>query len=184
MLKRFQDHRSKVKVIAKPNALLRRRLYFDGVASRLTYSHLLTRDVVAMMSEDSDYTSDVNFPLQHQHNMSAHQYGADHDVIENDVSWHQHHQQQQPYYHGYYGNDQPRGRYMDGYHDERSGYGDYYNYEHSDERSSRQQGGYYDSSGYHRRQQRLRSERSDSESEPLSYNSRPQSYYTDRFDTH
>ncbi|XP_048250528.1 protein unc-13 homolog B-like isoform X1 [Haliotis rufescens] len=26
------------------------------------------------MSEDSDYTSDVNFPLQHQHNTSAHQY--------------------------------------------------------------------------------------------------------------
>ena len=66
----------------------------------------------AMMSEDSDYTSDVNFPLQHQHNMSAHQYGgADHDVID-DVSWHrhQHQQQQQPYYQaphyaGYYGHD-------------------------------------------------------------------------------
>jgi len=65
-----------------------------------------------MMSEDSDYTSDVNFPLQHQHNMSAHQYGgADHDVID-DVSWHrhQHQQQQQPYYQaphyaGYYGHD-------------------------------------------------------------------------------
>ena len=135
-----------------------------------------------MMSEDSDYTSDVNFPLQHQHNMSAHQYGADHDVIENDVSWHRHQQQQQqPYYHGYYGNEPPRGRYTDGYHDDRSGYGDYYNYDHSDERSSRQQGGYYDSGGYYRRQQRFRSERSDSESEPLSYNSRPQSYYTDRY---
>ena len=30
----------------------------------------------AMMSEDSDYTSDVNYPTQHQHNMSAHQYGG------------------------------------------------------------------------------------------------------------
>lgn len=26
------------------------------------------------MSEDSDYTSDVNYPVQHQHNTSAHQY--------------------------------------------------------------------------------------------------------------
>ncbi|KAL3866052.1 hypothetical protein ACJMK2_043393, partial [Sinanodonta woodiana] len=26
------------------------------------------------MSEDSDYTSDVNYPLQHQHNSSAHQF--------------------------------------------------------------------------------------------------------------
>ena len=138
-----------------------------------------------MMSEDSDYTSDVNFPLQHQHNMSAHQYGADHDVIDNDVGWHHHHQQ--PYYHanaGYYGNDptpQSRGRYIDGYHDDRSGYSDYYNYEHADERLSRQHGGYYEAGGGYRRQQRYRTERSDSESEPLSYNSRPQSYYTDRF---
>ena len=28
----------------------------------------------AGMSEDSDYTSDINFPVQHQHNSSAHQY--------------------------------------------------------------------------------------------------------------
>lgn len=26
------------------------------------------------MSEDSDYTSDINYPIQHQHNTSAHQY--------------------------------------------------------------------------------------------------------------
>jgi protein unc-13 len=26
------------------------------------------------MSEDSDYTSDINYPMQHQHNTSAHQY--------------------------------------------------------------------------------------------------------------
>ena len=26
------------------------------------------------MSEDSDYTSDINYPVQHQHNTSAHQY--------------------------------------------------------------------------------------------------------------
>jgi len=153
-----------------------------------------------MMSEDSDYTSDVNFPLQHQHNMSAHQYGADHSVVDNDVSWHQHHHhhQQQPYYRadaaGYYGNDaatpQSRaGRYGDGYYDDRvaGGYGgDYYRgYEHGDERSwsSRHPGGgYRDGGGWYRaQQQRYRPERSDSESEPLSYNSRPQSYYTDRF---
>jgi len=141
--------------------------------------------VIAMMSEDSDYTSDVNFPLQHQHNMSAHQYGADRDVINGDVTWHQQ-QQQQPYYddhYGYYGNDatpQSRGRYGDGYH------GDYYYYyEQSDERSSRHRGYYDDGGGGGGAgwggQQRYRSERSDSESEPLSYNSRPQSYYTDRF---
>lgn len=28
----------------------------------------------AGMSEDSDYTSDISYPLQHQHNTSAHQY--------------------------------------------------------------------------------------------------------------
>lgn len=28
------------------------------------------------MSEDSDYTSDVNYPLQHQYNASVHQYGG------------------------------------------------------------------------------------------------------------
>jgi len=129
-----------------------------------------------MMSEDSDYTSDVNFPLQHQHNMSAHQYGADHDVIDNDVSW-----RQQPYYQshrGYYGNDatpQSHGRYGDGYRDDR----DYYYYEYSDERSARPRGVYEGGGGW-RGQQRYRTERSDSESEPLSYNSRPQSYYTDR----
>jgi len=126
-----------------------------------------------MMSEDSDYTSDVNFPLQHQHNMSAHQYGADHDVIDNDVRWHQ-----QPYYGanaGYYGDD--RGRYTDGYRDDR----DYYSYERGDERSWRHQGYYDGGAGYHGQQQRYRTERSDSESEPLSYNSRPKSYYTDRF---
>src|SRR5690349_4126634 len=32
-----------------------------------------------MMSEDSDYTSDINYPLQHQHNTSAHQYRGDYD---------------------------------------------------------------------------------------------------------
>ena len=29
--------------------------------------------VTAGVSEDSDYTSDINYPLQHQHNQSAHQ---------------------------------------------------------------------------------------------------------------
>ena len=131
------------------------------------------------MSEDSDYTSDVNYPLQHQHNTSAHQYGAgDYDIVDNDdsVSWHHHHhhhQQQQQQYYGYYDNDrtpqQSRGggRYVDaGYADERTGYGDYYYY-----RRQQQQPARY----------RATTERSDSESEPLSYNSRPQSYYTDRF---
>jgi len=146
-----------------------------------------------MMSEDSDYTSDVNYPLQHQHNMSAHQYGAtDRYVIDNDVSWQ---------YYGYYGDDrtpQSRGggRYIQdggGYPpgDERSGYNDYYYnndlYNNYEDRwsTSRHHAGYYDSSsgGYRRHQQsrcRTTMERSDSESEPLSYNSRPQSYYTDR----
>ncbi|GFO13544.1 protein unc-13 homolog b-like isoform x12, partial [Plakobranchus ocellatus] len=30
------------------------------------------------MSEDSDYTSDINYPVQHQHNTSAHQYRGVH----------------------------------------------------------------------------------------------------------
>ena len=29
---------------------------------------------LAGMSEDSDYTSDINYPVSHQHNTSAHQY--------------------------------------------------------------------------------------------------------------
>lgn len=130
-----------------------------------------------MMSEDSDYTSDVNYPLQHQHNMSAHQYGADPDVMM-DRDWHHNQPQQSSYYDGYYGTDRARGgRYMD-----RDGYGDFYQYDTTDDRSSAR---YYDGvssggGGYQRHQQRYRTERSDSESEPLSYNSRPQSYYTDR----
>ncbi|GFR73850.1 protein unc-13 homolog B-like isoform X12 [Elysia marginata] len=32
----------------------------------------------AGMSEDSDYTSDINYPVQHQHNTSAHQYRGVH----------------------------------------------------------------------------------------------------------
>lgn len=30
---------------------------------------------LAGMSEDSDYTSDISFPVQHQHNSSVHQFG-------------------------------------------------------------------------------------------------------------
>jgi len=84
----------------------------------------------------------------------------------------------------------PQSRGQGGYHDDRSGYGDYYYYDYAgDDRASRHRGGgYYDSGGGGggggvggwRGHQRYRTERSDSESEPLSYNSRPQSYYTDR----
>ena len=34
--------------------------------------------LAAGLSEDSDYTSDINYPLQHQHNTSMHQFRGDH----------------------------------------------------------------------------------------------------------
>ncbi|XP_041370818.1 protein unc-13 homolog B-like isoform X3 [Gigantopelta aegis] len=95
------------------------------------------------MSEDSDYTSDVNFPLQHQHNTSAHQYRshADHPYRLREDS-----------------RDYPR----------------YDSFDHSFDRSSfergfdRDQDYYQDGSPYHQG-------RSDTDSEPLYYNSRPNS---------
>ena len=104
------------------------------------------------MSEDSDYTSDVNFPLQHQHNTSAHQYRshADH-----------------PYRLREDGREYPR----------------YDSFDQSFDRSSfergydRDQDYYQDGSPYHQG-------RSDTDSEPLYYNSRPnsrpQSFINDR----
>jgi hypothetical protein len=79
----------------------------------------------AMMSEDSDYTSDVNFPLQHQHNTSAHQYrggqddGLDPDGLDDDYrgrtspsSAYSHHRRGPPVPHGGEGRRRP-GRYDD-----------------------------------------------------------------------
>ena len=43
---------------------------FDHVFPVLT---LTSGFLAAGVSEDSDYTSDINYPLQHQHNQSAHQ---------------------------------------------------------------------------------------------------------------
>ena len=34
--------------------------------------------LAAGLSEDSDYTSDINYPLQHQHNSSMHQFRGEH----------------------------------------------------------------------------------------------------------
>ena len=36
--------------------------------------------VVAGMSEDSDYTSDINYPVHHQSNTSAHQFRGEHNA--------------------------------------------------------------------------------------------------------
>ena len=50
-------------------------LIFAFLPSSGTITHFLP---TAGMSEDSDYTSDINYPVQHQHNTSAHQYRGVH----------------------------------------------------------------------------------------------------------
>ncbi|XP_055956306.1 protein unc-13 homolog B isoform X3 [Patella vulgata] len=90
------------------------------------------------MSEDSDYTSDVNYPLQHQHNTSAHQYRSHPD---------------HPYRLREDSRDYPR----------------YDSFDRSFERGYEPETDYYqDGSPYHQG-------RSDTDSEPLYYNSRPNS---------
>ncbi len=118
---------------------------------------------LAMMSEDSDYTSDI-YPVQHQHNSSAHQYPREHPYR---------HQREDSYdsrdyqpSQDYYGGDSfERDASFDRDYDDR-GYErerDYYMYQEN----SYQQG------------------RSDTDSEPLFYNSRPnsrpRSFITDRY---
>ncbi|CAE1310579.1 UNC13A_B_C [Acanthosepion pharaonis] len=85
------------------------------------------------MSEDSDYTSDVNFPVQHHHNSSAHQFRGEHQF---------------------------RLQHEDSK--------EYYNNESFDRGYEREPDYYQDGGMYY-------PGRSDTDSEPLYYNSRPNS---------
>ena len=117
-----------------------------------------------MMSEDSDYTSDINYPLQHQHNSSAHQFRSEHpyrnqgrdDSYDRDYPSNDYYREDS-FEHGI--------SYDHGYDDPDRGYDrerDYYMYQDN---------------LYHQG-------RSDTDSEPLYYNSRPNSrptsFITDR----
>ncbi|KAL8606645.1 hypothetical protein ACOMHN_025744 [Nucella lapillus] len=102
------------------------------------------------MSEDSDYTSDINYPVQHQHNTSAHQYRShtDHPYrLREDMS------RDSRDYPNYDSFDQSFDRSFDQSFDR--GYDRDLDY-------------YQDGSPYH-------IGRSDTDSEPLYYNSRPNS---------
>ncbi|XP_025078268.1 protein unc-13 homolog B-like isoform X7 [Pomacea canaliculata] len=107
------------------------------------------------MSEDSDYTSDINYPVQHQHNTSAHQYRShpDHPYRRREDT-----SQDYPTYDSF---DQSFDRSFD---------------QSFDRGYEREPDYYQDGSPYH-------IGRSDTDSEPLYYNSRPnsrpQSYITD-----
>ncbi|CAH1797365.1 unnamed protein product, partial [Owenia fusiformis] len=92
------------------------------------------------MSEDSDYTSDINYPTNHQHNSSAHQFRSEHPYARNITR-------------------------------EESGDSRDFNYDPMDREYDREHG-YYDNqeSPYHQ-------PRSDTDSEPLYYNSRPPQNY-------
>ena len=98
---------------------------------------------LAGMSEDSDYTSDVNFPVQHHHNSSAHQFRGEHQF---------------------------RLQHEDSK--------EYYNNESFDRGYEREPDYYQDGGMYY-------PGRSDTDSEPLYYNSRPnsrpQSFVNDRY---
>lgn len=99
--------------------------------------------ISAGMSEDSDYTSDVNFPVQHHHNSSAHQFRGEHQF---------------------------RLQHEDSK--------EYYNNESFDRGYEREPDYYQDGGMYY-------PGRSDTDSEPLYYNSRPnsrpQSFVNDRY---
>ncbi|KAL8565273.1 hypothetical protein ACOMHN_001171 [Nucella lapillus] len=107
------------------------------------------------MSEDSDYTSDINYPVQHQHNTSAHQYRSHPDhpyhmrasASHESEDYHPNNYQQYEQYEESFDQsfDQPC-------HQRYEGEGDYYP----------------EGSPYH-------IGRSDTDSEPLFYNSRPSS---------
>ncbi|XP_070209197.1 protein unc-13 homolog B-like [Littorina saxatilis] len=114
------------------------------------------------MSEDSDYTSDINYPVQHQHNTSAHQYRShpDHPYrLREDMS------RDSRDYPNYDSFDQSFDRSFD---------------QSFDRGYERDQDYYQDGSPYH-------IGRSDTDSEPLYYNSRPnsrpQSFINDRWES-
>ena len=118
------------------------------------------------MSEDSDYTSDLNYPINHhQANPSAHQFSGEHRyaAIQNNVdTYEQTDYAGTDYYDNYDGS-----AYEHVYGDQR--------YEHGRERDYYM---YQMDANYHQ-------PRSDTDSEPLYYNSRPnsrpQSLVTDRY---
>ncbi|KAH9524496.1 hypothetical protein Btru_027022 [Bulinus truncatus] len=133
------------------------------------------------MSEDSDYTSDINYPVQHQHNTSAHQYRShpDHpyrlrddsrETIRYDDSFDQSFDQRSPdqqspdrrSFDQYGDEDYDRGEHP-GYSrgDHRGGYSRDYSYDHDQ--------AYYPSEGHYHHG------RSESDSDCLFYNSRPNS---------
>ena len=134
----------------------------------------------AGMSEDSDYTSDINYPLQHQHNSSAHQFRSEHPYRSHreDSRDSQQTQGSQEYY-------STREYYQDSF--DRSASFDqdpqehYQNPDHYDRGYDQREQDYYSAypeNSYH-------TGRSDTDSEPLYYNSRPnsrpQSFPNDRW---
>jgi hypothetical protein len=112
------------------------------------------------MSEDSDYTSDVNFPLQHQHNSSAHQFRSEHPFRQKREDS----RDSQDYRY-----DRSFDQSFDRGYDRGGG---------CNERGYERDADYYQDSPYHQ-------QRSDTDSEPLYYNSRPnsrpQSFMVDRW---
>ncbi len=132
------------------------------------------------MSEDSDYTSDINYPLRDQYNSSAHQYRSEHPyrAQREDSRDSQASRESEQYY--------SPSRDSDRYYSPPSGSFDRMpslngqNGDFNNERGYERERDYYNTypeSPYH-------PTRSDTDSEPLYYNSRPnsrpQSFMTDR----
>ena len=64
--------------------------------------------LTAGLSEDSDYTSDINYPLQHQHNTSMHQFRGDHPFRHHHAPFRDNSEDSRDYYpggNGYGGGD-------------------------------------------------------------------------------
>lgn len=129
------------------------------------------------MSEDSDYTSDMNYPLQHQHNSSAHQFRSEHPYQARREDSHDSQQTMgsQEYY-------SSREYYADSFDRSGSFENDPRDHDYPDHgyepRGEREYYSPYPENSYH-------TGRSDTDSEPLYYNSRPisrpQSFLHDRW---
>ena len=159
------------------------------------------------MSEDSDYTSDINYPLRDQYNTSAHQFPSEHPYAAHreDSRDSRDSRESERYY-------SPREYFQDSFeqsfdqdpYDRTDPYDRGYDrdYEDAYERGYEQgySGGYYDDrdtdleaeydrerdyyNNYNYPESPYQPGRSDTDSEPLYYNSRPnsrpQSFMTDR----
>ena len=132
---------------------------------RHLYITLSSFSLPAMMSEDSDYTSDFNYPINsHQGNQPTHQFGGEQPYgVQNNVDTYENADYAQTdYYDNYDGTSYERVYGDQRY--ERGRERDYYMYQME--------------TNYHQ-------PRSDTDSEPLYYNSRPnsrpQSLITDRY---